>query len=878
MLIFSTTLVGQVTLIGSVTDSISGEPLIGAIVTMSVFEGSAVLAYTLTDAEGKFEAKHLSSVTAGVYTLSAQYLGYRDYRIDIVISDSTNVVVNLPPILLSPKSVSLEEVVVKSRPPIVIKQDTIIYDLPHWTEAHDETLEAVLQKIPGIRISADGSITVEGQLVQKVVINGEEVSDQGAALLTRSIDPDKVAKVEVRFKERDAKLRESLLDNGSFVVLDIKLDDDAEQSTFGRLQSSIGIDSVPRAGAYANGFMLRDKLKVHLFAQIDRFGMEHIPLSSIRNLGSEAFAKMMRLPSSFREARQGEGYQLETYNFDNFFVRDDNAIVGLTTRVDLSPRTTLFLGSYNARGREGYRTTTEQRTTFGETRVFQTDDRLKDLSSFNKIDYRFDSEYTKIDIEGNYVFTTRSQLNKINIGPKFRAEERSFGDTLEQNHVYLSGRWEWAPSAKGGAQLLTGFSNGRNDNLRGLIVDSTAYSTFFGDARPSRLQLVEAKERQVFVEVNYRHNVSEQTAFLIGGRYSNTKLWQERNSSSPRLVQVTEDVQEQRSGPHIRTLLDFEKVNVTADATIAYRFLHYPSSLAARPAEQARSTELLANVVWNPKSPFRVSFDHSNIVSPFRMRSLFPGAELVNFQSVFLVEDVRMSPQRQQQSLLVGSYFVNNGLSVDLAAFQTVSRQTNRSSFDPSGLIVVGYDELPERFNALSLAIMHPIGNGKWRLRADPEAIFVSTENVLMERVYTNRIRDYRLALTIESTPALESFGTTAQIKFVHINYLNDLIAQPTLQRMLWLNWDVQKTLLPDRLFMSFDTRYVRFLQDRGSSNWLLNCELRYMLNSINVKVVAQNVFNTQDFIRNEQDVLLASTVRSSLFGRFVKVAVDRTF
>ncbi|NJO01772.1 MAG: hypothetical protein HC880_08865, partial [Bacteroidia bacterium] len=77
----------------------------------------------------------------------------------------------------------------------------------------------------------------------KVLINGEEVTDQGAALITRSLSAGNVKSVEVRFDEKNDKLKESLLDTRNYVVLDIKLDQALHQAWFGKARATLEADA-----------------------------------------------------------------------------------------------------------------------------------------------------------------------------------------------------------------------------------------------------------------------------------------------------------------------------------------------------------------------------------------------------------------------------------------------------------------------------------------------------------------------------------------------------------------------------------------------------------------------------------------------------------
>jgi hypothetical protein len=63
--------------------------------------------------------------------------------------------------------------------------------------------------MPGFDLQPGGAILVNGQLIRKVVINGEEMPTSDPALVTKSIPADFAATIEVRFDEQDKKLRKA---------------------------------------------------------------------------------------------------------------------------------------------------------------------------------------------------------------------------------------------------------------------------------------------------------------------------------------------------------------------------------------------------------------------------------------------------------------------------------------------------------------------------------------------------------------------------------------------------------------------------------------------------------------------------------------------
>ena len=184
---------------GKVTDSLSNKPINLVSVILYKYKTSRIFRYTTTSKEGTFTLQ--TPIKTGIYTLKTNHLGYQSVERQIVISEQykVNITSNFQ---LVPKVNKLEKVVIKTVAPIIVKKDTIIYNIKHWTQKNDQTLEEVLAKIKGFKILANGEIEVNGKPIQKVLINGKEVVNTGASLLTKSLNPNDVESVEVRFDEK----------------------------------------------------------------------------------------------------------------------------------------------------------------------------------------------------------------------------------------------------------------------------------------------------------------------------------------------------------------------------------------------------------------------------------------------------------------------------------------------------------------------------------------------------------------------------------------------------------------------------------------------------------------------------------------------------
>jgi hypothetical protein len=252
------------TTIKGLVKSIDNKEIENAFVIIYNNTNDNLIEYVSSDENGHFV--FTKKFDTNIYRIETSRIGFKKNIQKIAIGTDADKIVDLEIILEISESSILKEVVVTRQKPIIVKKDTIIYDISHFTKKHDESLEEVLAKIEGFKISPNGDIEVNGKTIRKILIDGKEVSDFGNGLLTKSLSPEKVKSVEVRFDEKNNKIKESLLDGEKFVILDIKLKEDVKKSLFGKQQIILGYQKKSKIGGLSNLFSLNKKLIVRLLS------------------------------------------------------------------------------------------------------------------------------------------------------------------------------------------------------------------------------------------------------------------------------------------------------------------------------------------------------------------------------------------------------------------------------------------------------------------------------------------------------------------------------------------------------------------------------------------------------------------------------------
>lgn len=143
-------------------------------------------------------------------------------------------------ILLQQTETQIREVVVKV-PPIRAKSDTLVYNVSSFAKDGDRHLEDVLKKLPGVKVSSDGAVSVQGKAINKFYIEGLDLMGSSYNQATRNMPIEAVKSVEVIENHQPVKMLEGrqLSDRAA---LNIKLDNKHKARLFGEIQAGAGIN------------------------------------------------------------------------------------------------------------------------------------------------------------------------------------------------------------------------------------------------------------------------------------------------------------------------------------------------------------------------------------------------------------------------------------------------------------------------------------------------------------------------------------------------------------------------------------------------------------------------------------------------------------
>lgn len=236
------------TIKGKVYDTTSKKGLAYATISLVKAKDSTLVSFSKADSSGNFSLK---SVPRGEYIISTSYVGFVPVWKPVSVSKE---VVDLGNLEMTDVKFADEVVVRSKRPPVTINGDTLEFNTENFKTQPNAVVEDMLKKMPGITIDNDGTVRVNGQKVNRVLVNGKEFFTGDPKIATKNLSADAVDKVQVFDKKSDQSEFTGVDDGNTQKAINLKLKKDRNNALFGRVNAGAGTDKKYDAQANINRF------------------------------------------------------------------------------------------------------------------------------------------------------------------------------------------------------------------------------------------------------------------------------------------------------------------------------------------------------------------------------------------------------------------------------------------------------------------------------------------------------------------------------------------------------------------------------------------------------------------------------------------------
>jgi hypothetical protein len=245
---------------GNVVD-IEKKPLYFANILAKNLDSLDDILFTSTDENGKFELKLTKNKP---YFISISYLGFKNDSIKLIANQDITKTIRLS---LQDKELGI--VTISANVPIIIKEDTTIYNVKNFITGNEIKLKDVLETLPGIEVDRAGNVFFKGARVRKINVEDKPFFGGNSRLAVNNIPADVVNKIEILENHNDVAFLKQYSDNNE-LVLNVKLKDDRKQFYFGDLLA--GTDFSKKYILHPYFFYYSPKTNLNIICDVNNIG------------------------------------------------------------------------------------------------------------------------------------------------------------------------------------------------------------------------------------------------------------------------------------------------------------------------------------------------------------------------------------------------------------------------------------------------------------------------------------------------------------------------------------------------------------------------------------------------------------------------------
>ena len=184
---------------GRVENALTGEAV--ELATAALLRtDSTLVAGASTDGKGQFSLK---AKAAGSYLVRISFVGFSPSYTSVTLTREQPKA-DLGVVKLEVNDRVLQEAVVSTTlARVEQKKDTTIFNAGAYSLPEGSTLEALIELLPGVKVSENGAITWNGKPVEELLLNGKDFFKGNKDVPMKNLPTDLVSKVKAYKKKSD---------------------------------------------------------------------------------------------------------------------------------------------------------------------------------------------------------------------------------------------------------------------------------------------------------------------------------------------------------------------------------------------------------------------------------------------------------------------------------------------------------------------------------------------------------------------------------------------------------------------------------------------------------------------------------------------------
>ena len=322
LLFFTTLSLAQSQVITGVVAEENRKPLESANIIAKPLQEKASLKFAIADNKGRYRLELDKGVK---YEITVSYIGY----VEQVWITTPNDTEKTHDFILQPTGEQLKEIVIKHVfKPIVIKKDTITYDVKSFANGNERKMKEILEKLPGVEVDKKGNVTVQGKKVTKMLVEGKSFFGGGSKLAVENIPADALDKIEVIDHFNEVGFLKQVSDSDD-LAMNVKLKADKKKFVFGDVEAGAEVGNVNNGFylAHAALFYYSPKTNLSFIGDANNIGKRTFTFDDLLRFGGgmssflsgrKSFTNLYSFASDNNEVVQNKS-QFAALNFSHDF-------------------------------------------------------------------------------------------------------------------------------------------------------------------------------------------------------------------------------------------------------------------------------------------------------------------------------------------------------------------------------------------------------------------------------------------------------------------------------------------------------------------------------------------------------------------------------
>lgn len=468
-------------------------------------------------------------------------------------------------------TLQMPEFTISVKTAVRVHGDTTSYRVDSFYRDPLATTEDVLKRLPGVEVSRDGAITIDGKPVNKIFINNKEYLGESVKEITRNLPAEILEKIQVTdWKDEEEQLTGIDKDNDEKII-NLQFKKKYEDGIYGRAGAGYGMKERYQAGVFGN-YLSKNGANVTAIGNFNNTGMSDVA-SSNDNTNSRVYSR-----AGVREEQKGTiNFSLgnsdkNRLNGSYRFSNSDNDLLRSSLRTTfLEDDSTLLQQQGNIQGSntQQHNLSIRNKYSFNKKAYLRTTLSLS-YSNQTADNRRTDTSYSGYEDNINY---TRLALVK---------------NTSRRQGFQLSNSFFKAFEKKG-RSLVANYSigyniqsvNGRNDN----------YNQYYSPFIPSQVLNISEEDKSDInsnLSIRYTEPLSDKSRLSI--KYDNNYS----SANSDRLVQVENNGSYELDSNQSRSFKNINTIN-TIGVTYQYSTVKLTSGLGVDVAPYSIKSDRTGN-------------------------------------------------------------------------------------------------------------------------------------------------------------------------------------------------------------------------------------------------------------------------------------------